>query len=64
MRTLILALGILVAAAAGAVAGNVTCPNHDYASCYNTGETRNTATGKLMWRWKCSCGDSVWTFSQ
>lgn len=38
----------------------VNCPEHGYASCYNTGEYKAAADGHGMNKWHCSCGDSWW----
>jgi hypothetical protein len=38
----------------------VKCPEHGYASCYNTGEYKSAADGHGMHKYNCSCGDSWW----
>lgn len=41
---------------AAALASDVECPLHPYASCYDTG--RVASSGAHLWH--CSCGDNVW----
>ena len=41
-----------------ALAFDVTCPLHPYASCYDTGQL---APGNIYaHKFHCSCGDDVW----
>lgn len=55
MKILIVVLLLAVAA----FAYGVTCPTHDYASCYFNGQTR-TMNGQIWQQYNCSCGDQVW----
>jgi hypothetical protein len=54
--TLWIALSLLFMPAL-ALAG-VTCPLHNYASCYDTGQI--APNGGTAHKWHCSCGDDVW----
>lgn len=42
----------------GVALAGVTCPLHDYASCYDTGTISPTGSGAH--KWHCTCGDDVW----
>jgi hypothetical protein len=57
MKKAIIIILLLGAMAAGAYAA-VTCPLHNYASCYDTGQVSPTGSGAH--KWHCSCGDDVW----
>jgi hypothetical protein len=50
-------IGLLLVLA-GAVYAAVTCPLHNYAACYDTGQIAPTGSGAH--KWHCSCGDDVW----
>jgi hypothetical protein len=39
---------------------NVHCPEHGYASCYNTGRVKSAADGHLLHLYHCTCGDEWW----
>jgi len=43
-----------------ALASEVHCPEHGYASCYFTGSTKAAADGHLLKKYHCSCGDEWW----
>jgi hypothetical protein len=60
MKKPLLAITFLVLSAVGltAAAGEVTCPLHNYASCYDTGKIAPTGSGAHLYH--CTCGDEVW----
>jgi hypothetical protein len=43
-----------------AFAATVQCPEHGYASCYNTFETKLAEDGRLLYKYNCTCGDNWW----
>lgn len=53
-----MALVITLAAVTLLWAGDVQCPLHTYAACYDTGQVSTTGSGAH--KWHCSCGDDVW----
>jgi hypothetical protein len=56
----LLSLAVVLAAAIMVFAANVTCPIHDYASCYDTGTIAVSGAHK----WHCSCGHDVFVKSR
>jgi hypothetical protein len=59
IATLVLAVAFALSPSV-ASAQEFNCPEHGYASCYQTGEYRNAADGHGMHKWSCSCGDKWW----
>jgi hypothetical protein len=43
-----------------AFAAEVHCPEHGYATCYDTGEVKSAEDGGLLHKYHCSCGDEWW----
>jgi hypothetical protein len=62
MRRLIVICLILAALILPALvfASDVHCPEHGYATCYNTGMVKSAADGHLLHKYHCSCGDEWW----
>jgi hypothetical protein len=38
----------------------VTCPEHSYATCYDTGRVKSAADGGLLHLYHCTCNDDWW----
>lgn len=57
MKITIAALALIfVLSPIAAVAADVTCPIHEYATCWDTFQTTPSGAHK----WHCTCGDDVW----
>jgi hypothetical protein len=59
MKKLVL-LVIIILYAMIAVAEEVHCFYHSYATCYFTGETSVLPDGGLAKKYHCTCGDDMW----
>ena len=58
--TAIVLIFTMLGLAPAAFASDVKCPEHGYASCYNTGSVRTAADGHLLKLYHCTCGDEWW----
>jgi hypothetical protein len=43
-----------------AFAGEVHCPEHGYATCRDTYETKMAEDGGMLHKYSCTCGDEWW----
>lgn len=55
--TVIVTASLLFASQAMAA---VRCPNHANSTCTNSWESRVADDGGTLYRYDCTCGDSVW----
>jgi hypothetical protein len=62
MKKLLAIIGILFALSFAplCLASSFNCPEHGWASCYDTGQIGWTADFKMKHLYSCSCGDSWW----
>lgn len=61
MRKLLAVLFALAGFASQASAAEIKCPDHSYATCMNTYESRMAEDGSgLLYKYNCTCGDKYW----
>lgn len=53
-------LSIALSALPALALAEVTCVNHPYATCTDTGQTKYFPNGKEGHLYRCTCGDKIW----